>query len=112
MAFYLTGRTLKARCSGGTATNRTDIKDYALFAAGGIPVGRLVSLDMEYVPRNDASGLMKIWIDGVEVANHQGPCAYTNSGDAGYLKQGLYDYWNTVPSTLTAYFDDFVIRKQ
>lgn len=111
-AFNLTGKTLNARCAGGTWQNRTAVKSYPLFPAGTVPVGRRIALDMEYVPTNNASGVLKIWIDGSLVVDHRGPCAYTNSGNAGYLKQGLYDYWNTVPTTLTAYFDDFVVRKQ
>ncbi len=110
-AFYLTGNTLKVRCVGGSASSPQRMKDYALFPAGGVPTNRLVSIDMEYLPHT-SSGLLKVYVDGELKVSHTGGCAYTNSGDAGYIKQGLYDYWRTVPNTLSVYLEDFVLRRK
>lgn len=113
LGMYLTGRTMKLRCMGGSAENEGFPGDwYELFPPEEVPVGRRVAIDIDYLPRNGPDGFLKLYVDGVLVADHQGACAYTDDGDAGYLKQGLYDYAETVDGELTMFLDDLVIRAE
>ena len=72
-----------------------------------VPTGRLVNLRIEYYGATDNSGYIRVYIDGNQVVNHQGVTAYGGYGRVGYVKTGLYDYYNSVPGSLTVYLDDF-----
>ena len=72
-----------------------------------VPTGKYLKLKIDYYGSAGSDGSIKIWIDDKLVMDHQGQSAYGGYSRVGYLKTGLYDYFNTIPGNLTVYMSDF-----
>jgi Polysaccharide lyase/Carbohydrate binding module (family 6) len=76
-------------------------------ALNSVPTGKYLKLKIDYYGSAGDDGSIKIWIDDKLVMDHQGQSAYGGYSRVGYLKTGLYDYFNTIPGNLTVYMSDF-----
>ena len=76
-------------------------------ALNSVPTGKYLKLKIDYYGSAGSDGAIRIWIDDKLVMDHQGQSAYGGYSRAGYLKTGLYDYFNTIPGNLTVYMSDF-----
>ena len=76
-------------------------------ALNSVPTGKYLKLKIDYYGSAGSDGAIKIWIDDKLVMDHQGQSAYGGYSRVGYLKTGLYDYFNTIPGNLTVYMSDF-----
>jgi hypothetical protein len=72
-----------------------------------VPTGKYLKLKIDYYGSAGSDGAIRIWIDDKLVMDHQGQSAYGGYSRVGYLKTGLYDYFNTIPGNLTVYMSDF-----
>jgi hypothetical protein len=76
-------------------------------ALNAVPTGKYLKLKIDYYGSAGNDGSIKIWIDDKLVMDHQGQSAYGGYSRVGYLKTGLYDYFNTIPGNLTVFMSDF-----
>jgi hypothetical protein len=76
-------------------------------ALNAVPTGKYLKLKIDYYGSAGSDGSIKIWIDDKLVMDHQGQSAYSGYSRVGYLKTGLYDYFNTIPGNLTVFMSDF-----
>lgn len=67
---------------------------------------------VQYIPKYDGTGRVKIWKNGTVVVDYSGPCHY-NGSTIPYLKMGIYKWlWTgavTTPTVRIGYIDMFAL---
>ena len=80
-----------------------------LFAVGTPSKPALVGqwADLSYRIRfsKDDSGVLDVWMNGVQIVSYRGQLGYASDGDTTYFRLGLYR--DTMTQPMTAYFDSF-----
>ena len=71
-------------------TNTTTETDITLYAdPNSIQRGVFHSMKIFTIFKNDSTGVVQVWRDGVQIVNYNGPIGY---GQGTYWKQGVYRY--------------------
>jgi Polysaccharide lyase len=100
-ALYLKDGSLKV----AVRTNPSSPRWYT--AMNTVTTGKYMKLKIDFYGSAGNDGSAKVWIDDKLVVDFQGQTAYAGYSRVGYMKTGLYDYFNTVPGNLTVYMSDF-----
>jgi hypothetical protein len=78
---------------------------------GATPLGRRVGLKIIYKPDTTQTGVIQYYFDGSLVNEFVGQTMYPGSPNGGYLKQGIYDYDNSITDKAILYMEPTTVTE-
>lgn len=78
----------------------------AMHDCGPAPLGERISYEILYRGAIDATGYLRVVVNGAVCYEESGPSNRAANPSPGYMKYGIYDPFHTVATSLVMYLDD------